>query len=181
MMKTKTITLLSFEDRFGSDFDITCTVGRCDNGVLLAYTLRGDLSRAAIPRRAEAAMRKDRLWEDTCLECFIAEGASDGYLEFNLSPAGHWNVYRFDAYRMGMREEPCFSALPIEIHVQARIMRLSCRIDLSAVGMNRRIVHMAPCAVIRSSDGQKSYWAPVHPGSAPDFHRRDAFILQIEA
>jgi hypothetical protein len=178
-MKAKTIKLRSFDDRFASDFDITCMISRCGGGMHLAYTLRGDLSQVAVAPRAEVAMRRDCLWEDTCLECFIAEGASDAYWEFNLSPAGHWNVYRFDAYRRGMREEPSFSALPIEVQMQSRVMRLSCRIDLAAVGLTRRILKMAPCAVVRSIDGQKSYWASVHPGFGPDFHRRDAFILEV--
>lgn len=177
-MKAKTITLRSFEDRLGSDFELTCTISRCGDELFLAYALQGNLGLAAIPQPAKVAERRDRLWEDTCLECFIAGSASEVYWEFNLSPAGHWNVYHFDAYRMGMREEPSFSSLPIETHVEARILRLCCRIDLSAIGTNRRGIQMEPCAVIRSCDGQKSYWAPVHHASGPDFHRRDAFILQ---
>ena len=42
--------------------------------------------------------RRDRLWEETCLELFLGEEGSERYWEFNLSPAGHWNVYRFEFY-----------------------------------------------------------------------------------
>lgn len=52
----------------------------------------------------------DYLWEQTCLECFIAGGSinnsdfieknkSTGYIEINASPNGRYALYQFDDYR----------------------------------------------------------------------------------
>ena len=38
------------------------------------YSLTGELTRLAIPRRAPSA-RADKLWEHTCFEAFIAPAA----------------------------------------------------------------------------------------------------------
>jgi len=158
---------------------VTCTVIRRGRGVHLAYDLQGDLTDLLIPPPADAAARRQRLWESTCLECFIADEASEAYWEFNCSPAGHWNVYRFDAYRRGMCEEEAFSELPLASIRQAHKVRVSCTIDLRTVGLDRRPLKMGLAAVIRSNAGQNSYWALVHPGSHPDFHHPDAFALQV--
>ena len=58
----------------------------------LCYEARGNLSKVEIPAAAETPRRRDRLWEETCLELFLGTADSGEYWEFNLSPAGHWNV-----------------------------------------------------------------------------------------
>src|SRR4030042_7193941 len=55
---------------------------------------------------------------------FPGEG-SERYWEFNLSPAGHWNVYRFASYRKEMREEPAFASLPFRVRTEPEALRLS--------------------------------------------------------
>lgn len=39
----------------------------------------------------------DFLWQDTCFECFFAQGT--GYVEINASPIGGYACYVFDGYR----------------------------------------------------------------------------------
>ena len=46
----------------------------------------------------------DFLWEQTCLECFVANGFDEhnetaGYIEINASPNGHYALYQFESYR----------------------------------------------------------------------------------
>ncbi|ALF59351.1 hypothetical protein [Psychrobacter urativorans] len=46
----------------------------------------------------------DYLWEDTCLECFIAGSSTDSneatrYIEINASPNGRYALYHFKSYR----------------------------------------------------------------------------------
>jgi len=71
------------------------TIARCANALAIGYTLLGWLREVVIPERAAVPDRQDGLWEDTCFEFFLAIRGSAPYWEFNLSPAGHWNVYRF--------------------------------------------------------------------------------------
>ena len=45
------------------------------------------------------------LWEDTCFEFFLADDSELGYVEFNFSPAGDWQVFRFSDYRKGRQPD----------------------------------------------------------------------------
>ena len=80
------------------------SIARRAAALSVRYEVRGDLSKVSIPTAAEAPRRRDRLWEETCLELFLGTEDSDRYWEFNLSPSGNWNVYRFTRYREGMGE-----------------------------------------------------------------------------
>jgi hypothetical protein len=121
----------------------------------------------------------DRLWEETCLELFLGAKGSGRYWEFNLSPAGHWNVYRFTSYREGMQEEPALSSLPFGVRIEPGILRLSLDLDLRKILPAGEAVEAGVCAVIRTATGGTSHWALAHPGPRPDFHRRDGFALTI--
>jgi hypothetical protein len=145
----------------------------------IGYALQGKLSEIAIPAPEEMPERKDRLWEETCLELFLGRKDSGRYWEFNFSPAGHWNVYRFASYRKGMREEPAFPSLPFRIRTEPEALRLSLDLDIGKIIPAGEVVEVAVCAVIRTVTGKASHWALVHPGPRPDFHRRDGFALTI--
>jgi UDP-N-acetylmuramate dehydrogenase len=41
----------------------------------------------------------DRLWESSVSELFVGGGEGDGYLEFEVTPEGHWIALRFDSPR----------------------------------------------------------------------------------
>ncbi len=123
--------------------------------------------------------RRSRLWEETCFEFFLGVMNSDQYWEFNLSPAGHWNVYRFTSYREGMKEELAFASLPFSIQNQPDALRLALELELGRIVPADQPVKVAISAVIRSIDGKMLYWALIHPGPKPDFHRRDSFIVEL--
>jgi len=48
---------------------------------------------------APAGSFVDRLWESGVSELFIGSGKGSGYLEFEMTPEGHWLAIRFDAPR----------------------------------------------------------------------------------
>jgi hypothetical protein len=161
------------------DVKITGTIGRRTNTLSIEYDLLGNLSELAIPSQDEWPGRKDRLWEGTCLEFFLGVKDSEPYWEFNLSPAGHWNVYRFTSYRMDMREEPAFTSLPFRIRTEPLAVRLSLELEVGKILPSGKTVEVAVGAVIKTVTGKRSHWALVHPGPRPDFHRRDGFLLSI--
>jgi hypothetical protein len=165
----------------GGDLKIEGTIGRRSDTLSIGYALLGNLSELALPAPAESPGRKDRLWEGTCLEFFLGIQNSGRYWEFNLSPAGHWNVYRFASYRKEMREEPAFTTLPFRIRMEPGALRLSLDLGLGKIIPTGRAIEVAVGAVIRTVTGKTSHWALVHPGPRPDFHRRDGFTLSIPA
>ena len=153
------------------------TIARRAETLSVRYEVRGNLSKVEIPAAAEAPRRKDRLWEDTCLELFLATADSGEYREFNLSPSGHWNVYRFTRYREGMREEPAVASLPFDLRIGADVLELSMELDVGKILPAGQAIEIGVAAVIRTIDAGKSHWAPAHPASRPDFHRREGFAL----
>ncbi|PZD73594.1 hypothetical protein C1752_02130 [Acaryochloris thomasi RCC1774] len=127
---------------------------------------------------SDAPSRQDDLWATTCLELFFGPAGSENYWEINLSTAGHWNVYRFDAYRSGMREEASVTVLPFKVERPAGRLHLSLDLDLTLLGIGEGELEVAIATVLQSKNNLMSYWALTHPGAEADFHRRDSFILK---
>lgn len=158
---------------------ITGAIGRSSNTFSISYELRGPLSKIVVPPPAEMPARRNGLWEKTCLEFFLAARNANRYWEFNLSPSGDWNVYRFSSYRQGMREEPAFMSLPFRVKSEPSALRLSLELGLDKITLAKQALEVAVSAVIRSIDGTMTYWALNHPGPQPDFHRRDSFFIKL--
>jgi hypothetical protein len=145
----------------------------------LSYRLHNQGQLLRIPAPAAAPERRHGLWEETCFELFLAAKGTPAYWEFNLSPAGHWNVYRFAGYRQAMAEEPAFAALPLTVTAETGGLCLGLEIDLNKILPAASLLEAGLSAVLRTADGAASYWALAHPGPAPDFHRREGFLLSL--
>lgn len=154
-------------------------IARFANTLTIHYVLLGDLENIAIAAPSDFPTRQHNLWEDTCLEFFLGLKDSQGYWEFNLSPAGHWNVYRFDGYRQGMQEESALTTLPFSIQTSSDTLSLSLELDLEAMIPKDQALAVAITTVIKSKTGEVTYWALTHPGTEADFHRRDSFVLEL--
>lgn len=179
-MKPQNFSLQPFPgEEIGLDLQIHGTIGRRGNIVSLACELLGTLSGLSIPAPARLPGRRACLWEETCLELFLGEYGSKRYWEFNLSPAGHWNVYRFTSYRKEMREETEFSSLPLSIRTGPGTLRLSLDLNMETILPPGMAIEVGVSAVLRTVEGRSSHWALTHPGPRPDFHRRDGFPLKI--
>jgi len=158
---------------------ITGHITRQGQILSLLYELRGDLAAVALPGPARRPRRRDGLWEETCLEFFLAMENSPRYWEFNLSPAGPWNVYAFQAYRQGMREEPALASLPFLVSRESTSLLVSLEVDLAGFIPAAPVLEAALAAVIKGTDGGLTYWALAHPGPQADFHRREGFLIKL--
>jgi hypothetical protein len=158
---------------------ITGNIARRSNTLAIRYALLGPLAELAIPAPADLPARRNGLWEETCFEFFLGVKDSDGYWEFNLSPAGDWNVYRFAAYRQGMQEETAFPSLPFSVQNQSDSLRLALELDLEKIVQPDQALEVAISAVLKPKDGEVTYWALTHPRPQADFHWRDSFILDL--
>ncbi len=103
---------------FAESLSITGHLSITTDTLEVAYQLQGDLDQLRIPSLASPPERRDLLWQTTCLELFLAHRGANGYWEFNLSPAGHWNVYRLEGYRQGLTPEPAYLQLPFRVKHQ---------------------------------------------------------------
>lgn len=143
------------------------------------FLLEGDLNAIRIDPPATACERRDLLWQTTCLEVFLALPGAQPYWEFNLSPAGHWNVYRLENYRQGLAPEPAYAQLPFTVHRHHDQLSLCLRSQLPPLlaAPAAAPLEAAITAVIHHGDGTLSYWARTHPVAEADFHHRGGFQL----
>jgi hypothetical protein len=161
------------------DLEISGLLSRRADTLLIRYLLVGAIIDIELPAPSKPAARRIGLWEKTCLEFFLAQRGSPGYWEFNLSPSGDWNIYRFEVYRQGLYEEPAFTALPFKVRKQSDSLLLELEFDLGQLLPADRVLEAAVSAVIMTKEGQETFWALAHPGKAPDFHSREGFIVQL--
>jgi hypothetical protein len=179
-MNSQAFSLQPFSNlNLPTDLQITGGIARQAQILNIRYVLSGDLSKIAIAPPANKPTRKHELWQETCFEFFLGLPGRDRYWEFNLSPTGDWNVYRFDGYRQGMQEESAFNELPFVVKTQPETLSLSLELNLQAIAPNEQPLEVAITTVIKSSTGDVSYWVLTHTGSEADFHRRDSFVLQV--
>ncbi|HEY9727386.1 MAG TPA: DOMON-like domain-containing protein [Chroococcales cyanobacterium] len=161
------------------NLQITGDISRNENQLHLDYTLSGNLKEVLIAAPSEIPTRKHELWQETCFEFFLGINNSEQYWEFNLSPAGHWNVYRFDGYRQGMQEEIAFSALPFSVEDKGDYFAIALGVDLDKIVSPNQVLDVAITTVIKQRDGEVSYWALTHRGTEADFHLRESFVIEL--
>lgn len=161
------------------EIEIIGEIDRQDHLLSIEYQLRGDLQAVEIPPIAVQPTRKHDLWETTCFEFFLGiPGASD-YWEFNLSPAGDWNVFHLDDYRQGLQPELAFTSLPFTLDRQANLLSLALEVDLGKIIAVKQPLEVSVTAVIKPVRGEMNYWALTHCGSIADFHQRNSFTIEI--
>ncbi len=179
-MNKQTFSLQPFPStELFSNLKITGNISRNTNQLAICYTLGGDLKEIAIAPLSNAPSRKHELWEDTCFEFFLGIKNSQRYWEFNLSPAGDWNIYRFDGYRQGMQEETALEKLPFNVQNQADSLALALNVNLDKIVLAEQAIEVAITTVIKYRDGEVTYWALTHRGVEADFHLRDSFIVEL--
>lgn len=179
-MSSRRFSLLPFPEAGPvSSLKVAGEISRVSKRLAIHYTLLGHLSEIVVPMPADMPVRKNTLWEETCFELFIAARDSSRYWEFNLSPAGHWNVFYFDAYRKGMQEDTAVAALPFSVQRQPGALVLSLEIDLDRILDRNQFLEVGISAVIKHSAGMMSFWSLSHPGTQADFHRRDGFLIAL--
>jgi hypothetical protein len=162
-----------------TDVSVTATLARNANLLAFRFVLTDKSSQVLLPAIAETPARKNNLWEETCFEFFVAAKAETPYWEFNLAPSGNWNVYQFDSYRQGMREELGFSALPFTVNRQTNSVSLDVEIDLAKSVSGDRLIQVGITTAVKLASGEVSYWALAHCGKQPDFHLRESFVAEV--
>ena len=157
---------------------LVARVFRIGSQLELEFILRGPLEELTLPGVAATPERRDRLWESTCFEVFLSEAGQSFYWELNVSPALHWNLYHFRAYREAQREEARAPAPRCERPATAGLeFRLKVALELGALLPERAHLDLGVTAIL---DGAaERHWAIAHLGGKPDFHLRDSFRLRV--
>lgn len=158
-------------------------VARAGEILRMTFRIPGDTSMVRLPSPNDALVkqsedrRANRLWEQTCFECFVLPGGGCAYLEFNFSPSLEWAAYEFDNYRENMRDADVVCPAIIATAWSNRF-ELSAQVSLPET-WNDQAWRVGLAAVIQEKSGNKSYWALAHPATKPDFHHPDSFVHEL--
>lgn len=159
---------------------IDVSVRRADGELSLSYTIEAETARLGIPPARTPRIGR-ALWKHTCCECFVALKGRPEYCEFNFSPSGEWAAYAFANYRDGapLMDEALNPS--IAVLQSADRLQLDATIPLERLSpmYAHGVLALALCAVIEEQDGTISYWALTHPVGKPDFHSREAFLVEV--
>ncbi|MEL6814611.1 MAG: DOMON-like domain-containing protein [Cyanobacteria bacterium J06598_3] len=133
--------------------------------------------------------RRDRLWEHTCFESFIAPATTaehtreSPYWEVNLSPQGHWNVFALSSYRQGLSEEQAIAAIPFTINTAAKGLQLTMNLAINKLIPPTQPIHLGISMIVLLQEGnrqtQETFWAIAHPGPEADFHHPASFVIPL--
>lgn len=145
-----------------------------------------------LPTQVNNPERKLELWHASCFEVFIRPNQGESYVEFNLSPEGHWNAFEFQSYRSPKQdnkeklkeviiENPPMMATT-GVAREDTPWRLDAQIDLKGLDpqyLQRGNRMIGVSAVLIDMMGQPHYFALSHPATKADFHHPQGHILRL--
>lgn len=154
-----------------------------NNQIGFRFMVTGDLGSLCFPTAEHPSdrFRRDELWRSTCFEAFVRPAGRSSYFETNLSPAGHWAVYEFDAYRQGMRDAAASHHWFKSDDRRPDWYSISGDFMFDALNGDTGDWYVNLTAVIEAKDATKSYWALAHAAGPPDFHNADCFTARLPA
>jgi hypothetical protein len=123
--------------------------------------------------------RKDELWKQTCLEFFVKKMNHKNYFEFNVSPEGRWNLYRFTDYRSPIEIEEAITKTNLSFELENDWKILGIELDLNPLFKPGDSLLFSFSAVIKQGE-TVSYWAHKHSAEKPDFHHVNNFTLEVK-
>ena len=179
VIKKSTFDLISFNSDNVPKIKIGGDISRTGNQLKITYLLTGDRAAIIVPEANQVPIRRYDLWEHTCFELFLRLKGTNKYWEFNLSPSGNWNVFRFLDYRLNIMEELSFDSLPFKVVQDAESLKVMANINLDTLGIAKRDLNIAITTVVENTERQLSYWALAHPTTEADFHHQDSFIISL--
>ena len=157
---------------------ITGSITRVPGTLLIEYDVRGPIENISRPGEVlPQPKRCDELWRHTCFELFFGIKDDPGYWEVNFCPSGRWNVYRFDGYRKGMREENSMARPLCHVTEDSEVLSLQCSLPINGIVDDSSTLEAVVSAVIETIDTTTHHWAIEHMGPEPNFHNRDSFLL----
>jgi hypothetical protein len=152
-------------------------IAQAAESLLVEYQLQGPLECIKRPSILPVAERRHELWRHTCFELFFGIQGEAAYWEVNLSPSGCWNIYHFDNYRTGMREDNTIEPPLCRTISDTDSLSLSCSLEYNSIIGNASLIEVGISSVVEAIDGSTSYWAIEHHGAEPDFHDRRSFQI----
>lgn len=153
-------------------------ISRLGTSLVVHFVVLGACDEVQWPSISQSPQRRDNLWQHTCFELFLSEPNSKEYIEYNFSPSHDWNAYQFQNYRTASKSVDCETP-NFEI-----IFRSGSRHEYQITvplpqPQTVSSLNVGITTVIASKNSHMLYFALIHTGTQPDFHRRDSFITVL--
>lgn len=177
-MQRATFDLMSYGWQTGSPPVLQGQIFKIDDRLRVEYCLMGELSNWQLPRPSYHPERRWHLWQHTCFELFWRPQGQTHYWEFNVSPAGHWNVFAFSDYRQDMMEDPRLDSITFQARHARSAFDLVCELPLNSLAISG-LARFGPAAILLDAEGRRTYWAMHHEAQGPDFHRPSHLGLSL--
>jgi hypothetical protein len=175
----QSFTLVPFEPE-QAICTISGTIEYTEPGLLvLQYQFFGELKQVVWPAATNKPQRKDELWQQTCMELFIAEPDGERYFEFNFSPSSDWQGYEFLSYRSLASQPKNIKPPKIDKLDDRTGVSYSVSLDITPLSLTTPL-QLGISAVLLQACGDLAYFSLYPQTDAPDFHFRDGFKLTLE-
>ena len=159
--------LLSF---LPSDLHVEASIKRIGDEFMISYEVSGAENKISWPAPSHYPQRKDKLWEKTCFEFFLADKKSKCYLEFNFSPSGDWQCYRFFSYRSHPIRPRITAPIINQIDKMKLIVKLNYGSIITLFGNLDSLEYSLNACLLEGK--KQSFWAKSHSKDESDFHDR---------
>lgn len=177
MAKFPLIPFHPFKDQ---TFEFTAEVNQNASAFFVSFLLSGKIEEIDFGSPTPKKERIIKLWEKSCFELFI-KNSRDEYLEFNFSPRFEWNCFYFERKGNPLTELAKMESPETDILLSLEKFFLVAEIKKDFFPENFLTDHLSLgiSAVLKTKDGQLSYWALCHKDTKPNFHHFDSFICKF--
>lgn len=157
--------------------DITGELSVEPTRIQVRFNLGGEIHLLSYPELKSDVARADELWKTTCFEVFMKLVDQAAYWEYNLSPSGDWNVYRFQAYRQQQQREASITHIDIDVKKSDhKLQTLTASLPLPPVLRDQPLC-LGVSSVVEDKQGHKHFYALNHVAAKPDFHDHKSFTI----
>lgn len=158
---------------------VTASVHVSGGVLFLGWKLEDHDGQVLCAGPADVPGKRDGLWLETCFEAFLAARDQPGYWELNVSPAGHWNLFSFAAYRLPAETACPVRSVTVRRRDTAEGLELEAELPLARLALPASGLESGLAAMLYTRGGRKGHWALHHPCSTPDFHLRAGFRMLL--
>jgi len=167
------IVPLSIFGKKPSIYQVNAEIILIKKTLYLKYIISGNISQIKLTPSKQSS----ELWRNTCFELFLSNNNITEYLEFNWSPDGRWNTFKFNDYR-DRANQNIFEESHSSVERQNNNIIFKTKIILPkynhyiSLDLNNLLIGMS---VIVETDTLE-YWSNQHLHHRPDFHNRNNFL-----
>ena len=156
-----------------SMYQVNADISLIQNTLYLKYIISGNISKIKLAPTKQS----NDLWKNTCFELFLSNKNISEYLEFNWSPNGQCNTYKFNDYREKANQD-IYERSDFIVKKENNNIIFESKILLNKynpyiyLDINNLLMGMSVIIETNTLD----YWSNQHLHNRPDFHNKNSYL-----